>query len=172
MCISIVFALNADKEHAENIRDRVFRLGASYGYGIGLGRDKLLPGAGEEVFRILSEPLVIFEVHDLAEPHCACDIDHDIRISSKLGEQSRFFDFVRETLDSGELKSVSVLFFQDELPTVDNVRKQFGTYEDFVAQINKWNTWQVAEFEPNREAFFIADESPLLFTFTGKRNLQ
>ena len=172
MCICIVFALNADRQQADAIKERVKQLGELYGYGIAMGRDKLLPGAGEEVFRILSHPEIIFEVHDPAEPHCACDIDHDIRIASKLGEKSRFFDFVGETLDSTDVESVSVLFFQDELPNEDNLRKHSGTYEDFVLALNTWNTWQVAGFEPTREAHFIADESPLLFTFTGKRSLQ
>ncbi|MBU7007179.1 hypothetical protein [Phosphitispora fastidiosa] len=172
MCISVVIALNADKQQADAIRERVRQLGESYGYGIAMGKDKLLPGAGEEVFRVLSHPEIIFEVHDPAEPHCACDIDHDIRIASKLGERNRFFDFVGETLDGSDVKSVSVLFFQDELPNGDNVRKLSGTYEDFVITLNTWHTWQVAGFEPTREAHFIADESPLLFTFTDKRSLQ
>jgi len=172
MCISIVFALNADRQQADAIKERVKQLGESYGYGIALGRDELLPGAGEEIFRILSQPEIIFEVHDLAEPHCACDIDHDIRISAKLDKKSRFFDFVGETIDNRDVDSVSVLFFQEELPNEDNVRKHSGTYEDFVIALNTWNTWQVAGFEPTREAHFITDESPLLFTFTGKRSLQ
>ncbi|WP_418792166.1 hypothetical protein [Phosphitispora sp. TUW77] len=175
MCVSIIFAIDADtdsdKDSSTVMKERLTLLGESYRYGIGVGRDKLPPGAGEDVLRIFSESEIVFEVHDLAEPHCACDIDHDIRIGSKTGTKSVFFDFVEEVLNIDGLYTMSILFFQEELPTQDNIRKQSGTYEDFVAVLNNWHTWQVPGFEPTREAHFIADESPMLFTFTDKGNL-
>ncbi len=173
MCISIVFGVNlaqAEKSNGQiqEFKNRVEELGRVYGYGIGLGREKLLPRAESEIVRVLAGPQVVFEVHDLPEPHCACDIDHDIRIASKLGEKNRFFDFVRETLEFGNIQSLSVLFFQEELPNENNIRKQMGTYEHFVELLNRWNTWQVEGFEPTRQAYYIADATPLLFTFTNK----
>ncbi len=168
MCISIVFAANLADGQVNQFTGRVKELGQVYGYGIGLGREKLLPEAEPAIIKALSDPAVVFELHDLPEPHCACDIDNDIRIGSKLGGRSKFFDFVRETLAREEVRSLSVLFFQDELPNDHNVRKQLGTYPDFVALLNRWNTWQVEGFEPVRRAYFIADATPLLFTFRDK----
>lgn len=172
MCISIVLAVNLTKDGAGEFINRVEELGRLYEYGIGIGPEKLLPQARPEIRKALSEPQVVFEIHDLPEPHCACDIDHDIRIGSKLGRKSKFFDFIRETLEYKDIQSLSILFFQEELPGENNIRKQFGTYDDFVDLLNRWNTWQVEGFEPTRRAYFIADAAPLLFTFTDKRHSQ
>ncbi|PKM80280.1 MAG: hypothetical protein CVU89_14395 [Firmicutes bacterium HGW-Firmicutes-14] len=169
MCISIVFAANIPDTEAGNFKKRIEKLGNLYQYGIGMGEEMLLPGAGPEVKRVLSAPDIIFEVHDLPEPHCACDIDHDIRTGSKLGKMSRFFDFIREVLEYKGLKRLSLLFFQDEFPGADHIREEFGTFDDLADLLNRWNTWQVAGYEPTRRAYYIADESPLLFTVTGKK---
>ncbi len=172
MCISIVFAVNLTNGQSGEFADRVRELGRVYEYGIGFGKKSLLPGAEETIVRTLCYPETVFEVHDLPEPHCACDIDHDIRIGSKLGRRSKFFDFVRETLEYGHINSVSVLFFQEELANDSNVRKHLGSYEDFVRLLDRWHTWQVEGFEPTREAYFIAEETPLLYTFTDKKHSQ
>ena len=172
MCVSIVLAANLDSEQVKHFGTRVEDLGRLYGYGIGLGRENLLPGAKNQIAGILGTSDVVFEVHDLPEAHCACDIDDDIRISCKLGKKSKFFDFVSEILAYESIKSISVLFFQEELPGNANVRKQMGGYEQFVLFLNRWNTWQVEGFEPTRQAYFIADSSPLMFTFTEKQHSQ
>ena len=170
MCVSIVIAVNLTAEKIENFKNKIINLTAVYQYGIGIGCGNLHPECGPTINNLMSQPNVIFELHDLPEPHCACDIDDDIRLGSKNGYQSKFFDFVRETLECTEIASMSVLFFQEELPNENNVRKQLGNYEDFVSLINKWSTWQLGALEPTRKAYYIADASPLLYTFTW-RNL-
>ncbi len=169
MCISIVFGINSANGECENIRARVEELGRVYEYGIGMGEANLFPAARAGIISIMSRPEVVFELHDLPELHCACDIDHDIRIAGKLGKKSKFFDFVREALEHRGVGSLSVLFFQDELPAGGNIRKHLGTYDEFVNMLNRWNTWQVEGFEPTRGEYFIADASPLLYTFTDKK---
>lgn len=166
MCVSIVFAASLPGDRTEPFVQRVEELGRLYGYGIGMGPEKLVPGVQMDIIRVMYHPDVIFELHDLPEPHCACDIDQDIRIASKLEGKSRFFDFVRETMEFKNIQALSVLFFQEIMPNETTVRKQLGTYEDFVELLNRWHTWQIAGFEPTRQAYYIADESPLLFTFT------
>lgn len=169
MCVSIVFSLNMADEKLTAFIDRVGELGRVYEYGIGMGRESLFPGAAEAVTRIFADPDVIFEVHDLSEPHCACDIDDDIRNASKMDKKSKFFDFVGEVLGNEGAKSVSVLFFEEKLPDASNTRRQMGNYDDFEELLNRWNTWKVEGFEPTRRAYFIADDTPLLFTFTGSK---
>lgn len=168
MCMSIVFGASLAEGCSGEFADRLAELGRVYEYGLGIGREELLPEAGFDIFSVLSEPDVVFEVHDLPEKHCACDIDDDIRIASKLGRKSKFFDLVREVLVNENVQALSVLFFQEILPSPDNVRKQLGSYEDFVTQLNRWNTWQVEGFEPTRQAYFISDGTPFLFTFTNE----
>lgn len=172
MCISIVFAVDIDEAGKGQFVERIGELGRLYGYGIGIGSDSLVPEAQQSAIRVLNNPAVAFEVHDLAETHCACDLDQDIRNGSKLGVPSKFFDFVKEILEYRGLFALSVLFFQEEMPGAGNVRCQLGSYGEFVNLLNRWNTWQVEGFEPTRQAFFIADESPLLFTFTDKQYFQ
>jgi hypothetical protein len=172
MCVSIVIGINLADENLENITTRVEELGKSYGYGVGIGYCRLQKDAQDGVIRVMADPQFVFEVHDLPEPHCACDIEQDIRNQNKLGQKSKFFDFVREILEYETLQSTSVLFFQDELPNENNIREQLGSYEDFVQAINRWNTWQVEGFEPTRKAYFIAESTPLFYVFTTKRFLQ
>lgn len=172
MCISIVFAAQVTNNDQDKFIQRVYELGCSYNYGIGMGEKNLPPAALPGISASLPGAGVIFEVHDRPEPHCACDIDHDIRLGSKLDRRSKFFDFVEEISAYQGLTSLAVMFFQEEKPSEANVRKHLGTYEEFVNLINRWHTWQVAAFEPVREAYYIADESPLLFVFTGPRFTQ
>ncbi|MHB9093076.1 MAG: hypothetical protein ACYC21_00270 [Eubacteriales bacterium] len=169
MCVSLVFAVNVAEDRMEGFKHRAAELGGLYGYGIGFGHENLLSGAKSAIIRVLGNPEVVFEVHDVPEPHCACDIDDDIRIASKTGTKSRFFDFVREIIEHEGLRALTVLFFQEELPGDTNVRKQMGTFEDFIRLLNRWNTWQVEGFEPTRRSFYIADDTPLLFTFTDRK---
>lgn len=169
MCVSIVFGANLADGRVSEFIQRIDELGRVYEYGIGIGQENLLPGAGEKITTALSEPHVVFEVHDLPEPHCACDIDDDIRICSKQGQKSKFFDFIRETLEYEDIQSLSILFFQEELPDEHEARKHLGTYDDFVELLNRWNTWQVEGFEHTRRAYYIADEKPLFFTFIDKK---
>lgn len=169
MCVSIVFGVNLANGKINKFTENVYKLGRAYDYGIGMGRESLLPGAEEAVVNALAGPDVVFEVHDPPEPHCACDIDNDIRTASKLGRRSRFFDFVREVIGLAGVRSVTILFFQEELPDMDNLREQYGSYADFVEVLNRWNTWQVEGFEPTRRAYYIADAAPLLFTFTDRK---
>lgn len=166
MCVSMVFAVSVTKGRSEELKNRVLELGKTYSYGIGIGEENLNMSAREGILRAVPQEAVLFEVHDLPEPHCACDIEQDIRNNSKLGKLSKFFDFVREINEYYEIESISILFFQDELPCKENIRKQFGTLEDFVQLINRWNTWQVEGFEPTRQSYHIAEATPLLFTFT------
>ena len=172
MCVSIVVAANIAGAEAPGFKDRIKELGWGYGYGIGMYLQKLVPAAQEAIIYLLNEPGVIFEVHDLAEIHCACDIEQDIRNGSKLGKPSKFFDFIKEILEYNGLSALSILFFQEQLPEPGNIRKQMGTYQEFVDLLNRWNTWQVEGFEPTREAYFIADDSPLFFIFTEKQHSQ
>lgn len=165
MCTSIIFAVKLRGESTAEFTKRVEELGREYEYGIGMGPAGLLPGARGEILAVLEPCQVIFEVHDLQEEHCACDIDEDIRVASKLGGQSEFFDFCREILVFPGLSDLSLLIFQDFLPTETNLRQQQGSYAEFVALVNKWHTWQVEGFEPNRGAYLIVDESPLLYKF-------
>lgn len=169
MCISIIFGVNLTNECRDGFIRRLAELGQCYEYGLGIGQGSLLPGSAGEVMEVLKRPMIVFEVHDLPEPHCACDIDHEIRIGAKTGQRSRFFDFIREILGHKEVKSLAILFFQDDLPGGGNIRRQCGTFEDFTDRLNTWHTWQVEGFEPNREAYYIADFSPLLYTFTDSR---
>lgn len=166
MCLSIILAAGVDHAEAAWFVDRVEKLGRVYGYGIGMNQESILPAARESVIKALNNPAVVVEVHDLAEKHCACDIEQDIRNGSKLSKPSKFFDFVSELLEYRGLSALSVLFFQEQLPRPDNIRRHFGTYPEFVDLLNRWHTWQVEGFEPTRQAYFIADESPLLFVFT------
>ena len=169
MCISIVFAVNLADGKEDDFKGRIYDLGLLYEYGISMGQDSLLAEAEDQIMSVLSDPDIVFEVHDLPEPHCACDIDDDIRLGSKLGKRSRFFDFVRETLEFDGVKSLSVLFFQEEPPDGKNLRTQLGVYEDFVDLLNRWNTWQEAGFEPTRRSHHIAEATPFLYTFTDKQ---
>jgi len=169
MCVSIVFGLNMASTKLTDVTDRVGELGRVYEYGIRIGRKGLFPDDIEAVTRLFADPDVIFEVHDLPEPHCACDIDDDIRSASKMDKKSKFFDFVGEVLGCEGMKSISVLFFEERLPDDSNTRRQMGNYDDFEELINRWNTWKVEGFEPTRRAYFIADDTPLLFTFTGNK---
>jgi len=169
MCVSIVFGLNMADTKLTAFIDRVRELGGVYEYGIGLGRESLLPDAAEAVSRLFADPDAIFEVHDLSEPHCACDIDDDIRNANKMDKKSKFFDFVGEVMGYEGAKSVSVLFFEEISPDTSSARRQMGNYDDFEELINRWNTWKVEGFEPTRRAYFIADDTPLLFTFTGNK---
>lgn len=166
MCISIIFAPVIKDEEKDRFRSRIEELGWVYGYGIGMNRENLLPAARDSVMKTLNNPALVFEVHDLAEVHCACDIDQDIRNGSKSAKPSKFFDFIKEILEHRGLAALSVLFFQEQLPEPNNIRRHSGTYREFVNLLNRWNTWQVEGFEPTRQAYFIADESPLLFVFT------
>lgn len=79
MCVSIVVAASLEKAEPNSFEEKILELGRFYGYGIGMGQHNLLPAARESVVRLLNDPELIFEVHDLAESHCACDIDQDIR---------------------------------------------------------------------------------------------
>lgn len=171
MCVSIVVAVKIGGIQAAQFTERVAELGRVYGYGIGMGSQNLLPEARESIISVLNEPEVIFEIHDLTELHCACDIDLDIRNMSKLDKPSKFFDFIKEIIEYRDVSTLSVLFFQEQLPESGNIRRQLGTYLEFVNLLNRWNTWQVEGFEPIRKAYFIADESPLIFTFTDKQLL-
>lgn len=172
MCLSIVMAANLAGAEAPRFKDRVIELGRVYEYGIGMYLQKLVPAAQEAIIDLLHEPGVIFEVHDLAEAHCACDVDQDIRNGSRLGKPSKFFDFVKEILEYKGLSTLSILFFQEQLPEPGNIRKQMGSYGEFVDLLNRWNTWQVEGFEPTRQAYFIADDSPLYFIFTKSQHTQ
>lgn len=167
MCISIIFGVNLTEDNEESFEKQVMELGSEYQYGIGLGVNNILPDAVPAVKDVMANPFLILEVHDLPERHCACDIDQDIRNGNRNGVKSKFFDFVRELMEIDCVNALSVIFFQEERPTPDNVRKSFGTFEDFVRLLNRWNTWQVEGFEPTRQAYFVSDESPLLFTFTN-----
>lgn len=172
MCVAIVVAADIAAEEAARFEERIAELGRVYAYGIGMGSQNLLPAARDSVSSLLNKPGAIFEVHDLAEVHCACDIDQDIRNSSKLDKPSKFFDFIKEILEYSGLATLSILFFQEQLPEPGNVRRQIGTYREFLSLLNRWNTWQVEGFEPTRQAYFVADESPLLYTFTDKHHFQ
>lgn len=168
MCVSVVFAVNVTASDANAFEDKVRQLGNVYQYGVGIGYDKLHPEVKEKLPALLSEPQVIFEVHDMPEQHCACDIDQDIRNGSRTGAKSKFFDFVREIAESASVTALAVMFFEEELPDEFNIRRHFGNLEEFVLLLNRWNTWQVERFEPVRGAYEIADSAPLLYTFTFK----
>lgn len=165
MCTSIIFAGRLKEGAAGDFLDKVDELGRKYNYGIAKGIEALLPAAQGGITGVMRSLPAIFEVHDMQEVHCACDIDEDIRTAAKLGRQSRFFDFCREILACPGLEALSVLFFQEILPSDDNVRRQQGPWAEFVTLLNRWHTWQVEGFEPNRGAYLIADESPLLYSF-------
>jgi len=171
MCVSIIFSVKLADGNTDEFEKRVAELGEVYQYGIGIGKEKLHPVVWEGIPEGVSDQQVMFEVHDIPEPHCACDIDDDIRISSKLGRKSKFFDFVREILEFEGIEFISVLFFQEKLPDKNNIREHLGSFNDFVELLNRWNTWQVEGFEPTRQAYYIADDTPLAFIFTGKRFL-
>lgn len=168
MCVSVIFAVSLTGSDAKEFKEKIKELGNVYQYGIGIGSEKLHPEVSDKLPKLLSKPQVIFEVHDIPEQHCACDIDQDIRNGSRTGSKSKFFDFVTEIAGSENIKSLAVMFFEEELPNEVNIRKHGGSLEEFVKFLNKWNTWQVERYEPIRGAYEIADSSPLLYTFTGK----
>ncbi len=168
MCVSIVFALNLTEYDGKVFIEKIKKLGNDYQYGVGIGSEKLHPEIADTVPIILSKPDVVFEVHDMAEQHCACDIDQDIRNGSRTGRKSKFFDFVREIAELDGVSSLSIMFFEEALPDEINIRKHCGSLEEFVELLNRWNTWQVERYEPIRGAYEIADSSPLLYTFTEK----
>ncbi|HWI54871.1 MAG TPA: hypothetical protein VNT57_04220 [Desulfobacteria bacterium] len=168
MCMSVVFAVDFKESDENAIKEKVMELGNVYQYGVSIGPENLHPEVKDILPALLSEPQMLFEVHDMPEQHCACDIDQDIRNGSKTGRKSKFFDFVREISESGSITSLAVMFFEEELPDEFNIRKYYGGLEEFVQLLNRWNTWQVERFEPIRGAYEIADSTPMLYTFTEK----
>lgn len=172
MCVSIVFGIKVDDHNICSMERKIKKLGAKYEYGIEHGIEKLEEESQEQIARLFNNYNVIFEVHDLSEPHCACDIEEDIRNGAKLGQPSKYFDFVKETIEAEKVLMMAVLFYQDVKPDVNNVRHNIGNYNEFVKLINTWHTWQVEGFEPNRQAYEIADDSPLIFTFKTREYTQ
>lgn len=169
MCISIIFAANLAETETVAFTEKLEELGKVYNYGIGIGPEKLQPKVSDKLPALLCQPQVLFEVHDLAEQHCACDIDQDIRNGSGTGIRSKFFDFVSEIIQIEKLLSLSVIFFEEELPDATNIRRAMGGISEFVDMLNRWNTWQTERFEPIRQAYEIADSTPLYFTFSEKK---
>jgi len=131
MCLSIVVGAGVAGINAARFKERVAELGRVYEYGVGMSQQSIFPAARESVISMLNETEVFFEVHDLAEAHCACDIDQDIRNGSRLDKPSKFFDFFKEIFDYRGLSALSVLFFQEQLPEPGNIRKEMGTYREF-----------------------------------------
>lgn len=166
MCISMVFCIKASQGIdylglEKDIVERIFK----YGYGSGKG----LTSLKDEVAGLLRENLpdfTFFEVHDLGEPHCACDIDQDIRNKSKIGEESNFFKLVKELLNDERVKHFSVLFADNDYIEGHSIRRETGDFQAFFERLNKWHTWQVEGYEPNRNAYYIADYSPMLYSLT------
>lgn len=169
MCVAIIFTANVKEDSIEEFSEKVRELGESYQLGICMGLSELHPDSGPVMANLFTEAQVIFQVHDLTERYCACDIDQDIRNGSRNGKTSKFFDFAKELKEISGVASISVLFYQDELPNKETIREKFGSFEEFVKLLNTWSTWQVEGFEPTRQAYFVADSTPLLYTFTDKR---
>lgn len=166
MCLSIIFGIRTGDGNSEKQKRKVAELADKYAYGLLAGVDKLKPADRDSVANIMKDSSMVFQIHDLPELYCACDIDYDIRNGSKLGTPSKFFDFVREVMETGDIQKIAVLFFEEIKPDDNNVRHHAGDFQDFMGLLNRWHTWQVEGFEPTREAYFIAEETPMLFTFT------
>lgn len=169
MCVGIIFNAHVEENSIQSFSDKVRALCDSYQYGICMGAANLHPDASPVVTDLFPGKQVSFQIHDIPELYCACDIDQDIRNGSRNGKPSKFFDFVKELKDSPGVTSFSILFYQDDAPKKETIREKYGSFEEFVNLLNTWNTWQVEGFEPTRQAYFVADASPLLYTFNDKR---
>ncbi|ADG81907.1 hypothetical protein [Thermincola potens] len=165
MCISIVFCVKPEPAaNAAEVENSIKRMALNYGYGCGVG----LPALVEKVALLVKDRFPdyrFFEIHDLQEPHCACDIDHDIRIKSKLGERSTFFNLVHDILNFDKVEEFSILFTENEVEEGLTIREDSGGLGAFCERLNNWYTWQVEGFDPIRQAYYIADSSPYLYTF-------